>query len=135
MIKLTKLLTAVAIAVALPTTTHAVVGKTYLTAYDRAKGSQASVGRFGRQIQIRTQKPVSGKSHKKKAPSGATSPDRSVTLCGKTYFTTKRGVAWVAAHRKAGNELVVRKHTGKRKYAVLCGKIPKRRKTTRAKSK
>ena len=107
----------------------AVIGNTYLTAYDKARGAQASSGRYGRQIRLRTAPPASSA---KAAGTGRTSAySRKVALCGKDYYTTKRGVDWIDAHRKAGHELVVRKHTGKRTYAVLCGKVPKRVRTAR----
>ena len=122
-----------------PQTSHAAVGKTYLTAYDKAKGSQASAGRYGRQIRLNAAPSAApDKTSAKTSAKGKRRAGRytqKVALCGTAYYTTKRGVAWIAAHRKAGHELVVRKHVGKRKYSILCGKVPKRvraaRKTTR----
>jgi hypothetical protein len=105
----------------------AVVGNTYLTAYDKTKGTQASAGRYGTQILLRT------KSQAGTTTKGADGRTRTtaaytekVTFCNRDYFTTKRGSAWIAAHRRAQHVLVVRYHQAKGKYRSLCGSQPKR---------
>ena len=103
------------------------VGKTYLTAYDKAKGVQAKAGKYGKQILLRTsarKTAVKAKPGTKGSKTAASEP--SVTYCGKTYYTTKRGKNWIAAHESAKHTLVVRRHTAKGKYTVLCGEMPKR---------
>ncbi len=120
-----KLMTAIAFAAFLaPLPATAAVGTTYLTAYDKAKGSQTSAGKYGRQIRLNVTASAAPAKGAKTRRGGRYT--QKVSLCGSAYFTTKRGVSWIDAHRKAGHELVVRKHVGKRKYTVLCGKIPKR---------
>lgn len=124
---------------------HAVVGKTYLTAYDKTKGSQAKAGKYGKQILLRTSatkaakktetdaKAKTAKTNTAKTNTAKTkkglptlSYDQSVRYCGKTYYVTKRGKAWIAAHKRAKHTLVVRRHAAKGKYTVVCGKPPKR---------
>lgn len=125
-----KLMAAIAVAACLaPPPATAAVGTTYLTAYDKAKGSQASAGKYGRQIKLNTTASAAPAKGSKSRRAGRYT--QKVSLCGSAYFTTKRGVTWINAHRKAGHELVVRKHIGKRKYTVLCGKIPKRVRSAR----
>ena len=60
-----------------------------------------------------------------------------VSYCGKSYFTTKRGRQWIAAHTKARHVLLVRYHQAKGKYKVVCGTKPKgpARKPVRKKTK
>ena len=119
------------------------VGKTYLTAYDKKKGSQTKAGKFGRQIRLlrpaevrkakrptKAMKSAKGaKAAKAKAKAKRKMPPNSYTeqvrYCGKAYFTTKRGKRWIAAHTRARHVLLVRLHKAKRKYAVICGTKPK----------
>jgi len=109
----------------------AVVGRTYLTAYDKKKGTQARAGKFGRQIRLRLRAskpaPRPKTKTKRKAPPFARATE-AVRFCTRTYFVTKYGKRWIAAHRRANHELVVRRHAAKRKYRALCGKIPRRAK-------
>jgi hypothetical protein len=109
---------------------QAVVGNIYLTAYDGAKGGQVSAGKFGRQVLLATAPARAGDVKAAKAKR-TLRYDEKVALCGTTYYTTKRGLAWVDAHRKAGHVLVVRKHVAARKYDVLCGTVPKRARADR----
>lgn len=126
----------------------AAVGDTYLTAYDKAKGSQVSTGRYGRQIRLRTTAPPAAEktAPRKTGTAGAAGNSSGKTggrkgrgaayrykiaLCGRDYYTTKRGTAWIRAHRTAGHALVVRRHAGKRKYSILCGTVPKRARAAR----
>ena len=91
----------VLIAVAAPEA-GAVVGNTYLTAYSRTKGTQAKAGKYGTQILLRTKSRNSTtrttKSGKKVKVSAY---QEKVTFCKRTYYTTKRGKSWIAAHRRA----------------------------------
>lgn len=109
------------------------IGKTYVTAYSKSKGSQAKAGKYGPQIVLRTKKTSAAKSSKKTTKKGKKANnlpiqayDQSVKFCSKTYYTSKRGKKWLAAHRRVKHTLVVRKHTAKGKYRVICGTIPKR---------
>lgn len=105
----------------------AVVGNTYLTAYSRSKGIQASAGKYGTQILLRTttQKGRTGTTKNGKKVRYAAYSQR-VTFCKRTYYTTKRGKSWIAAHRRARHVLVVRRHVAKGKYRNICGTRPKR---------
>lgn len=117
--------------------TLAAVGGTYLTAYDKTKGTQAKAAKFGRQIRLRLPSEVTkmnarrkaAKTSKKKSKAASKMPPNSytekVTFCGKPYYTTKRGKRWIAAHTKARHVLLVRYHQAKRKYKVVCGTKPK----------
>ena len=122
----------VLIAVAAPEA-GAVVGNTYLTAYSRTKGTQAKAGKYGTQILLRTKSRNSTtrttKSGKKVKVSAY---QEKVTFCKRTYYTTKRGKSWIAAHRRAKHVLVVRYHQAKGKYRNVCGTRPKR--TTKKKA-
>jgi len=111
-------------------TTKSRRGKLYLTAYGK-NGSQAKAGKFGKQITLRTVKADTKKKTSSKLPiQGHT---ERISLCSKTYYTTKRGKSWVAAHRRARHSLVVRKWVSKGKYSAVCGKVPKKAKPTKAK--
>ena len=115
------------------------VGGTYLTAYDKTKGSQAKAAKYGRQIRLRlpsevakmnarrkTAKTTKGtKKSKKASKMPPHSYTQKVSYCGKPYYTTKRGKRWIAAHMKARHVLLVRYHQAKRKYKVVCGTTPK----------
>ena len=134
----------------------AAVGKTYLTAYDKAKGSQAKAAKFGKQIRLKLPSEISKtkarvkpkkstmatKAAKKaKSKPGSKMPPNSYTeqvrYCGKPYYTTKRGKRWIAAHTKSRHVLLVRYHQAKGKYKVVCGTKPKgpARKPIRKKAK
>jgi hypothetical protein len=116
------------------------VGGTYLTAYDKTKGSQAKAAKFGTQIRLRLPSEVekmkprrtTAKSTKtkKNAKAARKMPPHSYTeqvrFCGKPYFTTKRGKRWIAAHTQARHVLLVRYHQAKRKYKIVCGTKPQR---------
>ena len=105
----------------------AVVGNTYLTAYSRTKGIQVKAGKYGTQILLRTKtQRATTRTTKsgKKIRIGAY--NEKVTFCKRTYYTTKRGKSWVAAHRRARHVLVVRRHVAKGKYRAICGSRPKR---------
>jgi hypothetical protein len=116
------------------------VGGTYLTAYDKTKGSQAKAAKFGTQIRLRLPSEVAKmKARRKTAKSTKTKtksktarkmPPHSYTeqvrFCGKPYYTTKRGKRWIAAHTKARHVLLVRYHQAKRKYKIVCGTKPQR---------
>lgn len=116
---------------------NAVVGHDYLTAYDKARGVRMKAGKYGTQIRLHTKSEAmsatvrtkSGKTVKRKVRYG-----ESVSFCGKTYYVSRTGKRWIVAHEKAGHALVVRAHVAKRKYRVLCGKVP-RRVAARMKSK
>ena len=111
-------------------TTKSRRGKLYLTAYGK-NGSQAKAGKFGKQITLRTVKAVPKKKTASKLPiQGHT---ERISLCSKTYYTTKRGKSWVAAHRRARHKLVVRKWVSKGKYSAVCGTVPKKAKPAKAK--
>ncbi len=97
-------------------------GKVYLTAYAK-NGRQRKAGKFGTRIRLYTTATKSRKTKKGKRRAGRT---EAVTYCGKTYYTTKRGTRWIAAHEKAGHVLVVRKHVARKKFTTICGKKPKR---------
>ncbi len=105
----------------------AVIGNTYLTAYSRSKGVQASAGKYGTQMLLKTAsqkgRTTTTKSGKKVTSAGYT---QRVTFCKRNYYTTKRGKSWIAAHRRANHVLVVRRHTAKGKYRSICGTRPKR---------
>jgi len=117
------------------------IGKTYLTAYSKKKGSQAKAGKFGRQIRLLRPAEVRKKKRPTKAMKSAkgakaakarakrkmppNSYTEQVRYCGKSYYTTKRGKRWIAAHNRARHVLLVRLHKAKRKYAVICGTKPK----------
>jgi len=139
---MTKWILAIVAAVVLSASpSMAVVGKTYLTAYDKAKGSQAKAAKYGRQIrlklpseisksrpQAKTTKAAKG-AKKAKSKAARKMPPNSYTeqvrYCGKPYYTTKRGKRWIAAHTKARHVLLVRVHQAKRKYKIVCGTKPK----------
>lgn len=111
-------------------TTKSRRGKLYLTAYGK-NGSQAKAGKFGKQITLRTAKADTKKKTSSKLPiQGHT---ERISLCSKTYYTTKRGKSWVAAHRRARHTLVVRKWVSKGKYSAVCGTVPKKAKPAKAK--
>jgi hypothetical protein len=154
---MSKWILAIAAALVLCTSqSMATVGGTYLTAYDKAKGTQAKAAKFGTQIRLRspsevakmnarrkaakTTKTTKGKKARKMPPHSYT---QKVTYCGKPYYTTKRGKRWIAAHMKARHVLLVRYHQAKRKYKVVCGTKPKgparrkirKRKTTKPSNK
>ncbi len=106
-------------------------GKLYLTAYAKT-GRQAKAARFGSRLRLYTKATKSRKSKKGKRTAGRT---EGVEYCGKTYYTTRRGTRWIAAHEKAGHVLVVRRHMARKKFAVVCGKKPKRVKRRSARKK
>lgn len=113
-------------------TTASKRGKIYLTAYGK-NGTQAKAGKFGKQITLRTVKADTKKKTTSKVPvQGHT---ERISLCRKTYYTTKYGAKWVAAHRRARHTLVVRRWVSKGKYSAVCGTIPKRAKAGPAKSR
>jgi len=131
---MSKWILAIAAAVVLcASQSQARVGSTYLTAYDRTKGSQAKAAKHGSQIllklpsQVKKAPPKSAKNTKGKAASKMppNSYTEQVSYCGKPYFTTKRGKQWIAAHTKARHVLLVRYHEAKGKYKVVCGTRPK----------
>jgi len=135
---MTKWILAIAAAVVLSASpSMATVGKTYLTAYHKTKGSQVKAAKFGTQIRLKLpseipKTKVRAKSAKaaeaaKKARSRMLPNNytRQVRYCGKRYYTTKRGKRWIAAHTKAGHVLLVRYHQAKRKYKIVCGTKPK----------
>jgi len=131
------------------------VGKNYLTAYDKAKGSQAKAAKFGKQIRLKlpseisktkaSAKPANStratkatKAAKKaKAKMPPNSYTEQVRYCGKPYYTTKRGKRWIAAHTKSRHVLLVRYHQAKGKYKIVCGTKPQgpARKPIRKKAK
>lgn len=104
-------------------------GKLYLTAYAKT-GRQAKAAKFGSRLRLYIKATKSRKSKKGKRTAGRT---EGVEYCGKTYYTTRRGTRWIAAHEKAGHVLVVRRHTARKKFAVVCGTKPKRVKRRSAK--
>ncbi len=114
---------------------RAEVGKTYLTAYSRSKGTQVKAGKYGTQILLRTK---SQNSTTRTTKSGKKVPvaayKEKVTFCKRTYYTTERGKRWIAAHRRAKHVLVVRYHQAKGKYRPICGTVPKKQSTTKKKS-
>lgn len=133
---MSKWILVIAAAVVLSATqSMAKVGGTYLTAYDKTKGSQAKAAKFGSQIRLRLSSEVS----KMKAPSKAAKTTKAkktkkmppnsyteqVSYCGKPYYTTKRGKRWIAAHTHARHVLLVRYHQAKGKYKIVCGSKPK----------
>jgi len=106
-------------------------GKLYLTAYGK-NGSQAKAGKFGKQISLRTVK-ADTKKKKTKSTLPIQGHTERISLCSKTYYTTKRGKSWVAAHRRLRHKLVVRKWVSKGKYNAVCGTVPKKAKPAKAK--
>ena len=108
----------------------AAVGKTYLTAYDKTKGSQAKAAKFGTQIRLKLPSEIpkakaSKAAKKAKSRMLPNSYTVQVRYFGKPYYTTKRGKRWIAAHTKARHVLLVRHHLARGKYKIVCGTRPK----------
>ncbi|MDH3232342.1 MAG: hypothetical protein OEQ29_02360 [Alphaproteobacteria bacterium] len=134
-----KWILAIVAAVVLSTSpSMATVGMTYLTAYDKAKGSQAKAAKFGKQIRLKlpsevskskarskTTKSTKASKTAKKSKMPPNSYTEQVRYCGKQYYTTKWGKRWIAAHTKARHVLLVRYHQAKGKYKIVCGTKPK----------
>ena len=103
------------------------VGKTYLTAYSKSKGTQAKAGKYGPQITLKTKSQRDATRTTKDGKKASTGGyDQKVTFCKRTYYVTKRGKSWIAAHRRAKHQLVVRRHVAKGKYRSICGSVPKK---------
>lgn len=103
-------------------TAAADVGSTYVTAYSRPTGAQAKAGKYGAEMLIKLKREA-----KKSKKTGGMNYVERIQLCKRTFYTTSRGKQWLAAHRRAKHVLVVRRHTAKGKYRVICGKRPMRK--------